>query len=180
MSKTLVVSFTPRDGSYTRELVEHFKTKVAGKTELNETNLVEVQPSLMPVADDGVFFDQVAAADYVVLAYPIWNFDAPAAIKAWIDQVWIPGKAFKKDEDGTHHGLLSGRKLLLISAAGGNTAADKNNYATPMIDAIFAYAGITDVQHVMASGFLRPDKNADELLSAGRAEISKVVDNWYN
>jgi FMN-dependent NADH-azoreductase len=79
MSKTLLVHFSPREGSHSKTLLEHFKKTVEGKTELIDTDLTKDLPSFFPVSDDGKAFNTLNEADMVVFAFPIWNFDMPAA-----------------------------------------------------------------------------------------------------
>lgn len=39
--------------------------------------------------------DAVLAADHIVLIYPLWMGDVPAIVKAWLEQVFRQGFAFK-------------------------------------------------------------------------------------
>ena len=47
MSKTLLVSYTPRTNSYTKELVEEFINLSVGKTSITHLDLVKTPPDLL-------------------------------------------------------------------------------------------------------------------------------------
>ncbi len=179
MTKTLNVHFSPREGSYSKELKEFFVESVKDKTEVIDTDLVANQPSLLPLNDDGKAFDDLQSADYLVLSFPIWNFDAPGAIKAWMDQVWIPGRAFEFTAEGPKP-LLSGKKALIIMTSGGNTSPGVNDYATDMLDANLKFAGITDIEHVFVHGFNKTEHSPEDLISDGKVQISEIVKKWYS
>ncbi|WP_067817362.1 FMN-dependent NADH-azoreductase [Actinomadura kijaniata] len=52
-------------------------------------------------------FDELVAADVVLIATPMYNFGVPASLKAWIDQVTFPKMR------------LTGRRFVVASARGG-------------------------------------------------------------
>jgi len=47
MTKTLVINYTPRKGSYTRILFDEFVKLAKGKTEIKYLNLAETPPDLL-------------------------------------------------------------------------------------------------------------------------------------
>src|SRR5258706_12923759 len=61
--------------------------------------------------------DELAAADVVVLAAPMYNFGLPSSLKAWIDHIVRPGSTFSYSEkcsEGMHK-----CKNTVVGAAGG-------------------------------------------------------------
>src|SRR5258708_5172474 len=62
--------------------------------------------------------DELAAADVVVLAVPMYNFGLPSSLKAWIDHIVRPGLTFSYSEKGPE-GLLKGKKAVVVVARGG-------------------------------------------------------------
>src|SRR5438874_1887594 len=55
--------------------------------------------------------DELAAADVVVLAVPMYNFGLPSSLKAWIDHIVRPGRTFAYGEK-----VRPGRTILSIHA----------------------------------------------------------------
>ena len=100
---------------------------------------------------------ELLEADEIILATPMYNFAAPAALKAWIDHVVRAGKTFRYTAEGRPEGLLTGKnkKVLAIIASGGSyvdSGLAAMDYEVPYLRFIFAYMGITDVRFVQAGG----------------------------
>ena len=94
----------------------------------------------------------LADADVLVITTPVWINGMPAILKAWLDQVIVPGVMFEVGEDGikpTHH-LKS--VVLLVSSSDVYKEGDERDGLTPAIRAIFAYVGVDDVQIAWADG----------------------------
>jgi FMN-dependent NADH-azoreductase len=60
---------------------------------------------------------RVAAADALVLAAPMWNATVPWALKLFIDTLTQPGVAFRFDPDTGYHGLLGGRRAVVLATS---------------------------------------------------------------
>ncbi len=64
--------------------------------------------------------DRLAAAEALVLVFPVWNFGFPAMLKGYLDRVWAPGVAFEIGADGNLRYLLRHiRKLAAVCTYGG-------------------------------------------------------------
>lgn len=61
--------------------------------------------------------DDIRAADVLTVIYPLWWMSMPAMMKGYIDRVFARGFAYVS-KDGVVHGLLSGRKAVLITISG--------------------------------------------------------------
>ena len=91
-------------------------------------------------------------ADVLVLTMPVWLNSMPAILKAWLDQVLVPGKMFEFGAEGlvpTHHLRTV---VLLVSSDQVYKEGDVRDGLTPAIRAIFAYIGVEDVQIAWADG----------------------------
>ena len=91
-------------------------------------------------------------ADVLVLTLPVWLNSMPAILKAWLDQVLVPGKMFEFGAEGlvpTHHLRTV---VLLVSSDQVYKEGDVRDGLTPAIRAIFAYVGVEDVQIAWADG----------------------------
>lgn len=60
----------------------------------------------------------IAAAEHVVILFPLWLGDMPAALKAFFEQVMRPGFAFPRGAHGFDKGLLKGRSAHVVVTMG--------------------------------------------------------------
>ena len=91
-------------------------------------------------------------ADVLVLTLPVWLNSMPAILKAWLDQVLVPGKMFTFGAEGlipTHHLRTV---VLLVSSDQVYKEGDVRDGLTPALRAIFAYIGVEDLQIAWADG----------------------------
>jgi NAD(P)H dehydrogenase (quinone) len=61
--------------------------------------------------------DDIRAADAISVVYPLWWLSMPAIMKGYIDRVFARGFAYET-RDGIVHGLLLGKKSVLITISG--------------------------------------------------------------
>lgn len=91
-------------------------------------------------------------ADVLVLTMPVWLNSMPSILKAWLDQVLVPGKMFSFGAEGpipTHHLKTV---VLLVSSDQVYKEGDIRDGLTPALRAIFAYIGVEDLQIAWADG----------------------------
>ncbi len=205
MTKTLIVSYTPRINSNTQKLVQDFMTKSQGKTEVSYLNLVTHTPDLLLkdnlnimlkrnftdialseeekrlLAKNDEMLSQLKASDFIVLAYPMNNFTVPAPVKAWIDAVLQPNQTFKLTEKG-YEGLCHGKKAAVLMTTGGDydlEIAKPMNHATGLITTVFGIIGIPS-QHISAYGLNVYPNRINEILEVTKEKITDLVKLWYN
>ncbi len=58
-------------------------------------------------------------ADHLVVAFPLWLGSMPALLKAYFEQTWRPGFAYRYARSGLPKPLLEGRSARVIVAMGG-------------------------------------------------------------
>lgn len=105
------------------------------------------------MARRGEILAQLLAADLIVIATPMWNFNAPPMLKAWIDAVLVAGQTFKYTASGPV-GLVAGKKAVLCMASGGvyEGAMAAYDTLTPMLKTQLGFIGVTDVTVLSAAG----------------------------
>lgn len=100
------------------------------------------------------------SADLIVISTPMHNLSMPSTLKAYIDHIVRIGKTVKLHPDGRYEGLVTGRRMIIITASGGAYGHDSpfasHNHLDPYLRTIFGFIGIHDVKFVNA-----------ELLDAG-------------
>lgn len=99
---------------------------------------------------------ELQTADILVIGTPIYNFAAPATLKAWMDLVARPGVTFKYTPDGPV-GLLTGKKAILTVASGGVPIGSQMDHLTPHLKLFLGFVGITDIDVRAASDVVGPD-----------------------
>ncbi|MEZ5769671.1 MAG: NAD(P)H-dependent oxidoreductase [Paracoccaceae bacterium] len=87
---------------------------------------------------------ELQAADTLVISMATYNFNIPASLKAWIDQVFRAGVAFRYTNTGPE-GLLKGKSALVIRASAGTPNGADNDFVTPYLTFALGFVGITDV-----------------------------------
>jgi len=205
MTKTLVIKYTPRTGSYTKVLLDEFVKLAEGKTELIYLDLSETPPDLLLVENLNLIMDwntgkrefskdellvlsnhqgyinQLLKVDNIVLAFPIYNFTLPATVKAWIDAIVVSDKTFSFSPEKGFEGLCINKKALSIIVSGFdyNNSSDIKEYASLTIKQNFDFMGIASEQ-VSAFGV---DQNRDKLnsiLDKAKLEIKNLVAMWFS
>jgi FMN-dependent NADH-azoreductase len=91
--------------------------------------------------------EQVEAADIIVISVPMYNFNMPSALKAWIDHIVRAGKTFSY-ATGKPEGLLKGKKVYLAIASKGlysDGPMKSYDFAEPYLKFILGFMGLTDV-----------------------------------
>lgn len=117
--------------------------------------------------------DELAAADILVFATPMFNFTVGSNLKAWIDHVVRPGRTFWF-QDGRYGGMLEGKTAYVVSASGGvysEGPRGQEDFQIPYLRHILGFMGITDVRTIRAEGVA---VNADAALTTARSAIERV------
>lgn len=116
---------------------------------------------------------ELAAADLVVIASPMYNFGMSSTLKAWFDHVLRAGLTFRYTENGPE-GLLKGTKAVVIESRAGfysEGAAAAMDGQEPHLRILLDFMGIDDV------AFVRAEKLAfgPEAAEAAIAEASEAL-----
>ncbi|WP_375281511.1 FMN-dependent NADH-azoreductase [Pseudooctadecabacter sp.] len=96
---------------------------------------------------------ELQAADTIVIGAPIYNFAAPASLKAWMDLVARPGVTFRYTQDGPE-GLLTGKKAIVTVSSGGVQIGSPADFLTPHLRFFLGFIGINDVSVSAANDIL--------------------------
>ena len=95
---------------------------------------------------------EILAADHILIATPVYNYNVPAALKAWVDHIVRKGMTLGFDGAG----LVTGRKATVLLASGGvyteGSPIRDRDLATQYLRLILKVIGITDVTIVAGGG----------------------------
>lgn len=200
MTKTLIVSYTPRIGSYTKQLVDEFIKLASNKTEITFLDLTISPPDLLLPDNLNIIWSkdeskytkkekerlsnhtqltqQVLDADIIVLASPMYNFSLPATVKAWIDAIVVNNKTFTFVEDVEFKGLCTDKKAIILAVAGADYSSNQEEYFSSTIKKNFEYIGIPSKQ-VSAFGVTQYLENREVIIANAKKEISDLIDSHY-
>lgn len=204
MKKTLVVNYTPREGSNTKKMLNHFIERNKDKTEITVLDLTENTPDLLlrdnlnPMVarnfagiapseeqqkllnKNDQFADQLMATDYVVVVTPVYNYSLPATVKAWFDAIIQPGKTLAMTDNGLK-GLSENTKAVLLTTSGGDLASEAMKHlqlATPLVKACFDLLGIPS-ETIAVYGTQQYADKLEDLIEASKEEINTLSEKWY-
>ena len=96
--------------------------------------------------------EELAAADLLVIASPMYNFGMSSTLKAWFDHVVRVGVTVRYGENGPE-GLMTGKKAVVIESRGGLYSAGPGaamDSQEAHIRTLLRFMGITDVTFVRA------------------------------
>ena len=203
MRRLLVVEASPRDArsisrNLTRRFVAHWRSARPDGTlverDLMQTDLPFVtapwlQAYFTPVerhspemrealrlSDD--LIAEVLAADHIVLSTPVYNYNVPAVVKAWIDHIVRKGLTLGLDGQG----LVVGKTATVLLASGGVYAEGSRikhrDIATQYLRLILNVIGSEDVTFVAAGNAKSVDMGEvamDEFIDRFQAEIEAAA-----
>src|SRR6266571_2160237 len=104
-----------------------------------------------------ILLAELEAADVLVLAVPMHNFGVPSTLKAWIDHVVRPGRAFSYSEKGPE-GL-----------------AQQFDFQEPYLRAVLGFIGITNVRVVRVEGMAMGEQALKNAMASAKAQSEKLV-----
>jgi FMN-dependent NADH-azoreductase len=120
---------------------------------------------------------ELEAADFVVIATPMYNFSIPSTLKSWIDHVARAGRTFRYTENGAE-GLLSNKPVFIVSSRGGvysEGPAQAMDFQEPYLRTVFGFLGIKDVSVVRAEGLAISPESAEQSVSKARDEAKSAA-----
>jgi FMN-dependent NADH-azoreductase len=125
----------------------------------------------LALAGSDALVAEVMAANVWVIATPIYNFGVPASLKAWVDQIARARLTFRYTEQGPQ-GLLTGKKVYILTATGGTEVGSSIDFATPWLKFVLGFLGITDVEVIAADRGMMRGKAAHQ---AATERIDEVL-----
>tara|TARA_X000000950_G_scaffold288750_1_gene407154 strand:- start:101 stop:709 length:609 start_codon:yes stop_codon:yes gene_type:complete len=191
MSNILFLKTSPKDeGSISTELGEYLVNELTKgeRSTITKRQLDEEIPFINQQIINGLYVDDskktfeqkealklsdaivedVNNHDTIIISTPIYNFSAPAVLKAWADLVARVNKTFSYTENGPV-GLLKNKKAYVVVSSGGTKVGSEIDFFTPWMKHFLKFIGITDVEFIAA----------DQLMSDGGTKL-QLVKNYIN
>ena len=121
---------------------------------------------------------EVLAAGHIAISTPVYNYNVPASLKAWVDHIVRKGATLGLDGQG----LVHGKKATLLMASGGvyteGSPIRDRDIATQYLRLILGVIGIEDVTVVAGGGAKAVDLQAqtmDGFLAPLQAQIERAA-----
>jgi len=125
-----------------------------------EANLTDIaertaeQRSILSCSD--ALISELKSANTLVIGLPVYNFNVPAAFKAWIDQVARAKVTFRYGDNGPE-GLLENKKAYVILSSGGTQLGSDIDFVSNYIHHVFGFIGIKAVTIIDNTGIGRDE-----------------------
>jgi FMN-dependent NADH-azoreductase len=210
--KTLIVKYIPRnERSVTHHLLLAFES-VIRESEVMTLDLCKDQPQFFSEESIDAYYlrnlmgkelspaqelsmskmtamtEQLKNADIVAVAFPMFNFSMPGAMKTWFDSVLQVGETIDPS-GGVYRGLLVGKKALVLIASGGIYSSgngigpyfgQKWEHAMSLAKLELQFMGFSEVCGVMAEGTAVLDEDSKRaMISQKQNEIREIAQKWY-
>jgi FMN-dependent NADH-azoreductase len=202
--KTLIVQYTPRnERSNTKKILDAFIGEMKN-SDIERLDLVKDVPELFSEQNLAAYIHrdylgeelsseqrnslskmdrmtaQLKSADIVAVAFPMFNFSMPAAMKAWFDSVMLKRQTWDT-KDGSYMGLMNGKKALTIVSSG---AIYENGPMTPWEHALslakieFQFMGYSDIRGILAGGMNAGEDVKSLNLEKSIKEVQSIAQEW--
>ena len=204
MSNILFLKTSPKnEGSISTELGEYLVNQLTSvsKSTVTKRQLDEEIPFINQQIINGLYVDDsqktveqkealklsdnivedVNNHDTIVISTPIYNFSAPAVLKAWADMVARVNKTFSYTENDKSCYIIKRKKMLLFPHHHMlQSWFSEIDFFTPWMKHFLKFIGITDVEFIAADQLMSDDgtklqlvKNQiDELFVDDKKEVA--------
>lgn len=120
--------------------------------------------------------DELLASDIVVIGAPMYNFNIPAMLKAWIDQIIRINRTFT----ASYEGLAKGKRVFVVTSRGGGgygpgEKMEHLNFQDPYLRTAFGMIGMTDVNFIHVNNTSKGDEAVREAVGGARQAIREAL-----
>lgn len=123
--------------------------------------------------------DEVKTADVIVLGSGMINFGPSSQLKAWFDHITWPGVTFGYSAAGTPQGFLTGKKVYLVTAAGGVFSEGDwapFDFQTAYLRHLLGFIGLTDIEVIRVEGTVFGPEAAKAAIAATEAQVRSILE----
>lgn len=131
---------------------------------------------------NGLTTEFLAASRYVI-SMPMRILNVPSTFKAYVEHIFHRDKVFKVTSTG-YEGLLAGRKVMCITARGGDYRAgstmQRYDIQEPYLRALFEFCGVRaeDIEVVNADAMFSDVTTREDLIARTRARLVERAAAW--
>jgi FMN-dependent NADH-azoreductase len=120
---------------------------------------------------------ELLAADTVVLATGLINFNIYSTLKSWIDNIARAGMTFRYTAEGPQ-GLATGKKVYVVLSAAGiysEGPAMGMNHAVPYLKTVLGFMGMTDVEVIYVEGTAFGPEALEKAIAAAQERTQQLA-----
>ncbi|HEY1394543.1 FMN-dependent NADH-azoreductase [Roseateles sp.] len=121
---------------------------------------------------------ELLAADHIAIATPVYNYNVPASLKAWIDHIVRKGLTLGVDGQG----LVTGKRATVLLASGGvyteGSPIRERDIASRYLRLILEVIGISEVAVIAGGGAKAVDlreQTMDAFIATLQPEIRRAA-----
>jgi FMN-dependent NADH-azoreductase len=120
--------------------------------------------------------DEFLACDVHVVGIPMYNFNAPAPFKIYMDQVVRAGRTFVITEYGAS-GLVTGKRVFICGASisdyGERSPLAHRNHLWPWLRTVYGYMGVTDLSFFWVQSL--PGEAGERGIAVAQSAIRQAI-----
>ncbi|MBE6052755.1 MAG: FMN-dependent NADH-azoreductase [Clostridium sartagoforme] len=123
---------------------------------------------------------QMAEADKIIIAAPMWNLGAPAIVKAYFDYVSVTGITFKYTAQGPV-GTCKADKALIVSGRGGDYSSEIGSQfemGERYLRTILSFFGVKEIKSVAAENLDVVGMDVEKILVDTIAEAKEIAKDF--
>ncbi|MGL4490379.1 MAG: FMN-dependent NADH-azoreductase [Rhizobiaceae bacterium] len=118
--------------------------------------------------------NETKAADIIVIGAATFNFGPTTNLKGWIDHMAAPKQTFQYGANGPE-GLVTGKKVYVVTASGGIYGDGPGDYLTPWLAFSLGFMGMTDVEFIKLEGIGYGPEAVEKTIAAATAKITSIA-----
>lgn len=126
------------------------------------------------IEESDALIHELKQATVIVIGLPMYNFGIPSTLKAYFDQIARSGVTFRYTANGPE-GLLSGKKVYVFAARGGQYAGTALDTQTSYMRDFLSFLGMNDVEFVYAEGLNMGDEIKAQALTNAQQRLTELV-----
>jgi FMN-dependent NADH-azoreductase len=127
--------------------------------------------------------EEFLSADRYVLSMPMRILNVPSQFKAYVEHIFHEGAVFRVGPGG-YEGLLGGRKVVCITARGGDyrrgSPIERFDVLEPYIRGVFEFGGVSpaDISVINVHATFGPPEVREATVAQARRELAELAARW--
>ena len=201
MPKLLYINASPRAESVSKQGAQVFLEALGKQVEVQHINLFS---TALPEVDDAMtsaklkymmgsdmsseethqwqkvisLAEELKAANYYLMAVPMWNFGLPYRLKHYIDVVNHPNLTFTRDENGPR-GLVGGTATVIYSRGGDYSPRDDQpdplDFQSTYLKAWLTSIGVSPINEVLLQQTMFGPDAVSKAINAVEAQLRDLA-----